>query len=75
MLKTVSIGYAYPTSPHAKSFGFYNDGCYIVEIDDEDGTHAISGHASFAEAKTEADKTKLPYHKYSIKEINQNEKQ
>lgn len=71
-MKTVSVGYAYPTSPHAKSYGFYKQGCYIVEIDDDKGTHTISGHANFAEAKKEADKTGLPFHKYSIVKDPQN---
>lgn len=26
------IGYAYATSQHAKECGFYNDGCYTVEV-------------------------------------------
>ncbi|KKT30239.1 MAG: hypothetical protein UW18_C0020G0002 [Microgenomates group bacterium GW2011_GWF1_44_10] len=65
-MKTVSVGYAYPTSPHAKTYGFYNEGCYVVEIDDDRGKHTISGYANFAEAKTVAGETGLPFHKYSI---------
>ena len=65
-MKTVSIGYSYPTSPNAKTYGFYNGGCYVVELDDNNGKHTIGGYSSFEEAKKVADETSLPYHKYSI---------
>lgn len=28
------VEYSYPTSTNAKKFGFYNDGCYTVELYD-----------------------------------------
>ena len=65
-MKTVAVEYAYPSSPHSETYGYYHTGCYVVSIDDELGTHYISAHPSQNEAVYEAEKTGLPFHKYSL---------
>ncbi len=66
-MKTVSVGYAFPTSTHAENFGFEKEGCYVVEIYGPLGNEgALSGHGTLEEAKTEARKTNLPFNKYSL---------
>lgn len=48
-----SIEYSYPTSTNAKKFGFYNDGCYTVELHDavrQSTPKAIKGFKTKAEA-------------------------
>lgn len=65
-MKTKAISYAYPTSPHAKRFGFPN-GCYVVEtIEAIKVPEAVAAFATFDEAKRHADPIDLPWNRYTL---------
>lgn len=67
-MKTKQISYAYATSPYAKQYGCYNDGCFVVEIINTKSTQAIGGgFKTVEEAKVLADTLDYPYNRYSLR--------
>lgn len=68
-VKTVvekEIGYSYPSSPNAVSFGFDKTGCYHISLEDELGSMTIAAYATREQAKTACDLRPEPYSKYSL---------
>lgn len=53
---TKRVDYAYPTSSYATKFGFYNTGCYVVEVcvGIRPGK-AVAAFATLTEARAHAD--------------------
>jgi len=62
-----ALAYAYPTSEDAKAFGFYQEGCYTVEVI-EDGRPpvAVAGFRDKAGAFHQALRIDLPWSRLSI---------
>jgi hypothetical protein len=56
MVAGKSVEYSYPTSDNAKRFGFYQTGCYTVEIKTLTRSKAVAGFAKIEEAKAYAEK-------------------
>ena len=62
------ISWSYPTSPNARTFGFYKTGCYSVAMVNIASEFHLAGFATFAEAKAHADSMPYPYSHYSVTE-------
>ena len=62
-----NVDFAYPTSDHAKEFGFYKSGCYIFQTATlESGHKTHGGFATADEAAKLGDQfPELPWHRYS----------
>lgn len=62
-----TVAYAYPSSPYARQYGFYKEGCYVVERinTSADGQQmssiGLSGHATEQEAVEAAALNPLPW--------------
>ena len=59
-MKRYEIAYAYPTSPTAKKFGKYNEGCYVLRIiETGESDIDVSAHDTLDECATAGVNTKL----------------
>lgn len=69
-MKTKHIEYCYPTSAHAKTLGKYNDGCYCVEIWEDNKMPELLIKKPFEtaqEAINEAKTIDIPFHPFSLR--------
>ena len=61
-MKQKEITYCYPTSTNAKRFGFYNTGCYAVEIVEGcQPPRAVAGFATITQAAAHAEQLPEPW--------------
>lgn len=64
-----SIGYCYPTSPGAEYFGYSKHGCFALSFIAEDGSaDLIASFQTEEEAYEYADKLKMTYDRYDLRE-------
>ena len=68
--KTVSVGYAYPTSPAAEQFGFGNRECWVVTTITRNPCPSppeyLAGFANLEDAKRHASTLGLPFEDSSL---------
>jgi hypothetical protein len=66
-----TIDYAYPTSTSAKKFGFYNTGCYVVQLwDGIKPPKALAGFGTKHDAVKFAETLPNEYHPIYLKYAN-----